>query len=186
MSSRPTRPPALRYRTARRTDVDTLADLALRAYRISSIEARSEFYTEHPRFSIRDVRVGELDGELVASLVLYPLKTFVRGTNVNAIGIGSVAVSPEHRRRGIATTRRRGGIGGKHAGLFRLGDQPAAQFLVVHDGHGPNYVTAGAEFDGRLAPAQRLGHGQPASLTAGLVACLSAGRAPGKEHPMRG
>ena len=102
MSPRPTRPPALRYRPARRTDVDTLADLALRAYRISSIEARREFFTEHPRFSIRDVRVGELDGEPVAALVLYPLQAWVRGHALNAIGIGSVAVSPEHRRRGIA------------------------------------------------------------------------------------
>jgi predicted acetyltransferase len=102
MSSRPVRPPALRYRPARRTDVDTLADLALRAYRVSSLEARREFYTEHPRFSLRDVRAGELDGELVASLVLYPLQTFVRGQLVPATGIGSVAVSPEHRRRGVA------------------------------------------------------------------------------------
>ncbi|HTR96464.1 MAG TPA: GNAT family N-acetyltransferase [Candidatus Acidoferrales bacterium] len=102
MTPRPARPPALRYRAARRTDVDTLADLALRAYRVSSLEARREFYTEHPRFSIRDVRVGELDGELVASLVLYPLQAWVRGQRVAAIGIGSVAVSPEHRRRGVA------------------------------------------------------------------------------------
>ncbi len=102
MSSRPVRPPALRYRPARRTDVDTLADLALRAYRVSSLEARREFYTEHPRFSLRDVRAGELDGELVASLVLYPLQAFVRGQLVAATGIGSVAVSPEHRRRGVA------------------------------------------------------------------------------------
>jgi predicted acetyltransferase len=102
MSPRPIRPPALRYRPARRTDVDTLAELALRAYRVSSLEARREFFTEHPRFSIRDVRVGELDGELVAALVLYPLQAFVRGQRVPVAGIGSVAVSPEHRRRGIA------------------------------------------------------------------------------------
>jgi predicted acetyltransferase len=102
MTPRPTRPPAVRYRTARRTDVDTLAELALRAYRISSLEARREFFTEHPRFSIRDVRVGELDGELVAALVLYPLHAWVRGHSLPVNGIGSVAVSPEHRRRGVA------------------------------------------------------------------------------------
>lgn len=101
MSRRTLRPPALRYRPARRTDVDTLADLALRAYRISSLEARREFYTEHPRFSIRDVRAGELDGEVVASLVLYPLLAWVRGVRLPVTGIGSVAVSPEHRRRGV-------------------------------------------------------------------------------------
>jgi predicted acetyltransferase len=102
MSPRAARPPALRYRPARRTDVDALADLALRSYRVSSLEARREFYTDHPRFSIRDVRVGELDGERVASLVLYPLQAFVRGHALPVTGIGSVAVSPEHRRRGIA------------------------------------------------------------------------------------
>ncbi len=102
MSRRPPRPPALRYRPARRTDVDTLAELALRAYRVSSIEARRDFYTEHPRFSIRDVRVGELDGEIVSSLVLLPLHAWVRGHSVPVTGIGSVAVSPESRRRGVA------------------------------------------------------------------------------------
>ena len=101
MSRPKLRPPALRYRPARRTDVDTLAELALRAYRVSSLEARREFYTEHPRFSIRDVRVGELDGEIVASLVLYPLLAWVRGARFPVTGIGSVAVSPEHRRRGV-------------------------------------------------------------------------------------
>ena len=102
MSSRAPRPPALRYRAARRTDVETLADLGLRAYRVSSLEKRREFYTDHPRFGLRDVRVGELDGQIVASLVLYPFTALVRGQRVPVTGIGSVAVSPEHRRRGIA------------------------------------------------------------------------------------
>lgn len=56
------RPLPLRYRAARRTDVETLADLGFRAYRVSSLEKRREFYTDHPRFTVRDVRVGELDG----------------------------------------------------------------------------------------------------------------------------
>ncbi len=95
------RPPALRYRPARRTDIETLVDLSLRAYRVSSAEARRDFFGDHPRFGLRDVRVGELDGEIVASLVLYPLHAYVRGEKLPVTGIGSVAVSPEHRRRGI-------------------------------------------------------------------------------------
>jgi len=102
--TRPNRPPALRYRVARRTDVETLADLGHRAYRVNSLEKRREFYTDHPRFGIRDVRVGELDGQIVASLVFYPLTAFLRGQRVPVLGIGSVAVSPEHRRRGVAET----------------------------------------------------------------------------------
>ena len=99
--ARPPRPPALRYRAARRTDVETLAELGYRAYRVSSLEKRREFYTDHPRFTIRDVRVGELDGQIVSSLVLYPFAAFVRGQRVPVVGVGSVAVSPEQRRRGI-------------------------------------------------------------------------------------
>jgi len=102
--SRNPRPPALRYRPARRTDVETLADLGYRAYRVHSLEKRREFYTDHPRFTIKDVRVGELDGQIVASLVLYPLSGWVRGQRLPFTGIGSVAVSPEHRRRGIGET----------------------------------------------------------------------------------
>ncbi len=98
---RPPRPPVLRYRPARRTDVETLADLGYRAYRVSSLEKRREFYTDHPRFTVRDVRVGELDGQIVCSLVLYPFTAFVRGQRVQMTGVGSVAVSPEQRRRGI-------------------------------------------------------------------------------------
>lgn len=101
MSPRVVRPPAIRYRPARRTDVDTLAELMVRTYRVSSLEGRKEFFLDHPRFTIRDVRVGELDGQIVAALVLYPLHAWVRGQRVPVTGIGSVGVSPEHRRRGI-------------------------------------------------------------------------------------
>jgi predicted acetyltransferase len=95
------RAPALRYRPARRTDIESLAELGARAYRVASLEKRREFYTDHPRFGLRDVRVGELDGQVVSSLVLYPLHAMVRGRRIPVAGVGSVAVSPEHRRRGI-------------------------------------------------------------------------------------
>jgi len=98
---RSARPSAIRYRAARRTDVDTLAELGARAYRVSSVEQRRQHYLEHPRFTLRDVRVAELDGAVVAQLILYPLHAWVRGERVPVTGIGSVAVSPEHRRRGI-------------------------------------------------------------------------------------
>jgi len=97
-----TRAPALSYRPARRTDVEALAELGARAYRVSSIEKRREFYTDHPRFDLRDVRVVEVEGRIVASLVLYPFEAYVRGKKVALAGVGSVAVSPEHRRRGVA------------------------------------------------------------------------------------
>src|SRR6185295_11137939 len=101
MSPRLPRPPAIRYRPARRTDVETLAELGTRTYRVASVEKRREFYTDHPRFGLRDVRVIELEGQVVASLVLYPFHAYVRGQKIPVTGVGSVAVSPEHRRRGV-------------------------------------------------------------------------------------
>jgi predicted acetyltransferase len=110
MSPRPARPPAIRYRPARRTDVETLAELASRVYRVASIEKRREFYTDHPRFTLRDVRVVELEGQVVASLVLYPFEAWVRGQKLPLTGIGSVAVSPEHRRRGVGEATMRAAL----------------------------------------------------------------------------
>jgi len=100
--ARATAAPELEVRAAKRTDVEALVDLSLRAYRVSSAEARRDFYTDHPRFELKDVRVGTLGDELVASLVLYSFHAHVRGERLPVTGIGSVAVSPEHRRRGIA------------------------------------------------------------------------------------
>ncbi len=101
MSAHPRRAPALRYRAARPADVPALAELGQLAYRVSSLEQRLDFYTDHPRFGLQDVRVGERDGRIVASLVLYPLTARVRGRRVPIAGVGSVAVSPEHRRQGV-------------------------------------------------------------------------------------
>jgi predicted acetyltransferase len=110
MSPRPARPPAIRYRPARRTDVETLAELGSRTYRVASVEKRREFYTDHPRFTLRDVRVVELEGQIVASLVLYPLQAWVRGQKLPLAGVGSVAVSPEHRRRGVGEAAMRAAL----------------------------------------------------------------------------
>ena len=93
---RTARPPAIRYRPARRTDVDTLAELGARAYRVASVEQRRQHYLDHPRFTLRDVRVAELDGEVVALLVLYPFHAWVRGQQVPVTGIGS----PNSKRMG--------------------------------------------------------------------------------------
>jgi GNAT superfamily N-acetyltransferase len=87
------------------------SSLSLRAYRVSSAEARRDFYTDHPRFGTKDVRVLELGDEVVASLVLYPLHAYVRGERIPLTGIGSVAVSPEHRRRGVADALLRSTLG---------------------------------------------------------------------------
>jgi len=144
----------LRYRPARRTDVETLADLGARAYRVSSLEQRREFYTDHPRFGLRDVRVGELDGRVVASLVLYPLTAFVRGQRLPIAGVGSVAVSPEHRRRGIAEALMRAALremrqqGRALSMLYPFRDSFYRKF-----GYGTAEVVHGLAFSPAMLPA---------------------------------
>lgn len=113
-ASRSTRPD-VRYRPARRSDVDACAELGARAYRVASVEQRRQHYLEHPRFSLRDVRVVELDGAVVGLLILYPLHAYVRGEVVPITGVGSVAVSPEHRRRGIGEALMRAALQEMHA-----------------------------------------------------------------------
>lgn len=133
--ARGARPPALRYRPARRTDVETLADLGHRAYRVASLEKRREFYTDHPRFTIRDVRVGEVDGQIVASLVLYPFTAFVRGQRLPLVGVGSVAVAPERRRQGIGEALLRA--------MFRDMRQSGRAFSVLYPFRGSYYRKLG-------------------------------------------
>jgi predicted acetyltransferase len=48
------------------------------------------------------VLVAEVDGDPAAALQLHPLRTRVAGREHRVAGVGSVAVSPLHRRRGLA------------------------------------------------------------------------------------
>ena len=98
MSPRAAREPAVRCRAARRADVESLADLGQRAYRVSSLERRREFYTDHPRFGLRDVRVAELEGAIVG---FGSLSTFRSRPAYATTVEDSVYLLDGHLRRGI-------------------------------------------------------------------------------------
>ncbi|HET8656569.1 MAG TPA: GNAT family N-acetyltransferase [Longimicrobiaceae bacterium] len=46
--------------------------------------------------------VGEDDGQLVASCQLHPLREWVSGAPLPTMGLGTVAIAPTHRKRGLA------------------------------------------------------------------------------------
>jgi predicted N-acetyltransferase YhbS len=46
--------------------------------------------------------IGELGGRIVAACQLHPLRQFVGGDALAAAGVGTVAISPAHRRKGLA------------------------------------------------------------------------------------
>lgn len=46
--------------------------------------------------------VGEEDGRIVAACQLHPLRQWISGAALDVRGLGTVAISPTHRRRGLA------------------------------------------------------------------------------------
>ncbi len=73
--------------------------------RIDSAEASARF-TERLRSFLADpgvrLAVAECDGAIVGAMLLYDFTMRVRESDVLAGGLGSVAVSPMHKRRGVA------------------------------------------------------------------------------------
>jgi predicted N-acetyltransferase YhbS len=69
-------------------------------------DARSNVFqrqTEHDStYRRRHSRVVEVDGRVVAYLRIFDRRMWVRGARLRAAGIGSVAVNPDYRRRGLA------------------------------------------------------------------------------------
>ena len=93
-----TAPPAAP--TSRRSPTSGTAPIACRASRSA---ASSTPIIRASR--LRDVRVGELDGQIVALARALPASPpSCAASGVPVTGVGSVAVSPEHRRRGIGET----------------------------------------------------------------------------------
>ena len=67
MSPRTARPPAIRYRPARRTDVETLAELGARTYRVASIEKRLDKVKDEGTRAVRR-RMQAVTGTLLMGL----------------------------------------------------------------------------------------------------------------------
>ncbi|MFX1369857.1 MAG: enhanced intracellular survival protein Eis [Promethearchaeota archaeon] len=74
--------------------------LSLVAYAYSFPESSLERYRELLTKSHKEYYLNEVDGEPVATARVLSLKQNFRGTFKPMIGIGMVASSPEHRRRG--------------------------------------------------------------------------------------
>jgi GNAT superfamily N-acetyltransferase len=90
--------PSLEYRVARRGDIEALVELSLRTYRVSSAGRGATSWAIHGSDGMRVGGVGRRARGLARAI----REAFVRGEKLPVTGIGSVAVSPEHRRRGIA------------------------------------------------------------------------------------
>jgi predicted N-acetyltransferase YhbS len=146
-------PPLIR--AARPADMPAVYDLLS----VCFPDARPNVFqrqTEHDStYRRRHSRVVEVDGRVVAYLRIFDRRMWVRGARLRAAGIGSVAVNPDCRRRGLAYALLRDTVG-----------------LIQRDGYHVSFL--GSE----VAPLfyERLGwrvvrepsHGAPAAEAAAL------------------
>ena len=54
--------------------------------------------------------IGEENGQVVAACQLHPLRQWIAGTALDVRGLGTVAIAPTHRRRGLAGRLVAGGL----------------------------------------------------------------------------
>lgn len=94
--------PRRTFRTAKPSDVNALASLALRAYPVPgrTVESIREHFVDSPWSTLDDVYIGEVDGEPAASAFMHPFRVHAWGREWRAGGLGGVAVAPDQRRAG--------------------------------------------------------------------------------------
>lgn len=93
------------FRPALPDEVDEIARLVSHSFP-SAARGHSwweEFLTNGPLGGLEALWVGEENGRLVAACQLLWLRQWIAGTPLRVMGLGSVAIAPTHRRRGLAT-----------------------------------------------------------------------------------
>ncbi len=126
-------------RPAREEDRDAIVDVVRHSF-TSAIRPAEEWSREiwgQEDRGVEHMWVAEDGGEVVATCYLLPFRQWVRGVPLRSAGVGGVAVSVTHRRRGLA------------ARMLR-------EALVEARGRG---VQASALFPFRAGFYQRLGYG---------------------------
>src|SRR5216684_1034964 len=90
-------------RPAQPDDVERIITLRTQAFNIN--EHGREAMRKDPR--IPEVRVAEIDGQVVGTARAIPFAHFFGGRPIEAAGISGVAVSAEARGRGVGATMMR-------------------------------------------------------------------------------
>lgn len=103
MTSR--RPAEERFRPARPDEIHEVARLMTHSF---PSPTRGHTWWEHfltngPHGGLEAVWVGEHEGRVVAACQLLWLRQWIGGMQLSCMGLGSVAIIPTHRRRGLAS-----------------------------------------------------------------------------------
>ena len=95
----------LHYRFASADDIGDVARLSAHSFPGPSRDAAWwEEQLQHPRYGggAEIILLGQENGRTVASLQAHPLTQWISGNSLSVCGIGTVAMSPVHRRRRYA------------------------------------------------------------------------------------
>lgn len=96
----------MKIRTATIADVENLAQMSYESFPNVPIDyqERIDRFHQHPRRRLtEDVLIGEVDGQMVATLSAIPYTVWIGGHRLSMTGIGGVANSLEARRQGYAS-----------------------------------------------------------------------------------
>ncbi len=101
-------PPSLneQFRVARASEIPQLAELIRHSF--PGAGRTAEWWTQRLRAPVygggaETVWLAEMGGDIVAACQLHPLRQWIAGDLFEVMGLGSVAISPACRRRGLAT-----------------------------------------------------------------------------------
>ncbi|MGI9189763.1 MAG: GNAT family N-acetyltransferase [Longimicrobiaceae bacterium] len=91
------------FRPGESADVDEAARIMTHSFpgATRGFDWWREGLTEGPHSGIESLWVGEEDGRIVAVCQLHPMRQWIGGREIPLMGLGSVAIAPTHRRRGL-------------------------------------------------------------------------------------
>lgn len=92
------------FRPARPDELEEVARLEAHSFPAPGRNSRwwMEFLRNGPQGGLESLWVAEEDGRLVGACLLYWLRQWIAGVALPVMGLGGVAISPTHRRRGLA------------------------------------------------------------------------------------
>lgn len=93
-------PESLHFRFAREDEIPAVGRVASHSFPgPSRTPAWWDEQLREPRYGGSMPFVGEADGRLIATCLLHPMRQYVGGVALPCAGVGTVAISPAHRRQ---------------------------------------------------------------------------------------
>jgi predicted acetyltransferase len=101
---------SVRFRPGHADDVAAAARIVNHSFVGRSVAEFEALLADGPWSGVESLWIGEDDGRPAAVCQLHPLRQWIGGAALPVAGVGTVAVSPAHRRRGLAARMLESGL----------------------------------------------------------------------------